>query len=68
MITDSKTLVTASHDLTLGYHRMGDEQVAQKTLLKIKLDDKVNDAAAKSMEEIFLADLSPSISKLTLRY
>jgi len=53
--------------MTVGYHRMGEDELVQKTLLKVKIDCKVNDAAG-SLEKVYLADVSPIVSKMTLRY
>jgi hypothetical protein len=40
-------LVTASHDMTIGYHRLGEKQLIHSTLLKIAIDHKVNDMVLK---------------------
>ena len=68
-----KMLVTASHDLSLAYHRIGDggEQLIEKTLLRVKVENKVNDIVSHdhNVEKgVMVADTSSIISKFIVRY
>ena len=44
-------LLTASHDLSIAYHRMADngEQLVEKTLLKVQVENKINEIIATSL-------------------
>ena len=36
-------MITASNDLTIAMHRMSSEKMIEKTVLRIGIEDKVND-------------------------
>lgn len=55
--------------MTLGIHRMTKDRLVEQTLLKIEIENKVNDMLIKvSFKEVFIADTSNIISKFTVRY
>ncbi|CDW79253.1 wd40 repeat-containing protein [Stylonychia lemnae] len=61
-------LITGSNDLTVGFHRMSDDRLIEQTLLKVEVENKINDMAMnKSFRELYVADLSKTISKFTIR-
>jgi hypothetical protein len=68
--------LTASHDLSLAYHRMADngEQLVEKTLLRVEIENKINDlisidnTSSSLLTEIAVADVSNTISRFTVRY
>lgn len=72
-------MLTASHDLSLAYHRMAEngEQLVEKTLLKVQVENKINEiistgitgSESKSdLTEVLVADVSDTISRFTVRY
>lgn len=45
------------------------DRLIEKTLLKIEVENKINDMVMnKSYQELFVADLSKTISRLTIRH
>jgi hypothetical protein len=48
---------------------MGEDKLIAKTLLKVEIENKVNDMCVKERgQELFIADTGNVISKLTIRY
>jgi len=43
VLEDHKLVITASNDLTIGMHRMSRERLIDKTVLRIGIENKVND-------------------------
>ena len=64
----NKILVTASNDLSIGFHSMANDRAIDKTVMKVEIDQKINDMIGKSSQEFFVADIDGTISKFTVRY
>ena len=61
-------VITGSNDLTISYHRMSDDRLIERNLLKVEIENKINDMIInKSYKELYVADLSKTISKFTIR-
>ena len=62
-------IVTASNDKTIGFHRMSEDRLIEKTILKIAIEEKVNDmVVGAGYESIYLADLTNVISRFNIKY
>ena len=72
--SEASLLVTASHDKTLGVHRMASdgEQLIEKTMLRVQVPEKINDmvgfgTSGSSIPDLFVGDVSPVISKFVFK-
>ena len=62
-------IVTASNDKTIGLHRMSEDRLIEKTILKIAIEEKVYDmVVGGGYESIYLADLTNVISRFNIKY
>lgn len=61
-------LLTGSNDLQIGFHRMSEDKAIEKTVMRMEVEDKINDIKGLSRSQFFVADLSGTISKFTIRY
>ena len=43
MDKEKQILLTASNDLTIGFHRMSDQKVIDKTIISLAIEKKLND-------------------------
>jgi hypothetical protein len=74
MVVDRRVLITAGHDLKVGYHRMGTDSIIEKTLLRVGVENKINQiitgraCSGEDPSALYIADVSNTISKLTIRY
>lgn len=64
----NRILITASNDLTIALHRMTDDRMIDKTVLRFKIEEKINDMVGESFNNIFIGDINGTISKFTIRY
>ena len=60
--------MTGSHDLSIGYHRISNEKLIEKTLLRVEVENKINDMVAIDLHSLIVADISCTISHFTVRY
>eukprot|EP00347_Sterkiella_histriomuscorum_P008436 403345101 len=61
-------VITGSNDKTIALHRMKDDRLIEQTLFRFEVEEKINEIAIRnSFREIYVADLSKTISKFTIR-
>ena len=54
-------MLTASNDLTIGFHKISNEKLIDKTLLRLGIESKLNDIKGDSCFNFFTAGIDGKI-------
>ena len=50
--------MTASNDLTIGFHRIGKDTIIEETMLRLGIEGKLNDIKGNNANEIYTAGVN----------
>ena len=61
-------IVSGSNDKTIAVHKRSEDRIMEKMIMRIGMDEKINDVCGRTIEQLYVADMNKTISKITIKY
>ena len=64
----NQIMISASNDLSIAFHQISKESISEKVIMRMAIEEKINDMVGIDHQNFNVADVNGLISKFIIRY